>query len=67
MCPSTAEPGGQWLAAVTQAAVVKAIMLRALRAPRETVWDVDVLPCPLTELHATPQIWRLTRLARRHP
>lgn len=55
------------LAAVTHAAVVKAVVVQALRAPLDAVWDIDVLPGSFTELHATPHGWRLTRLSCRQP
>lgn len=49
--------------AVTHAAVVKAMVVHALRAPLEAVWDLDVRPASVTELHATSTGWRLTRLS----
>lgn len=55
------------LAAVTHATVVKAVVVQALRAPLDAVWDVDVLPGSVTELHSTPHGWRLTRLSCRRP
>lgn len=55
------------LAAVTHAAVIKSMVVHALRAPLEAVWDVDVRPASVTELHATPSGWRLTRLACPEP
>lgn len=55
------------LAAVTHAAVIKAMVVHALRAPVEAVWDVDVLPASVTELHATPTGWRVTRLSCGQP
>lgn len=51
------------LAAVTHAAVIKSIVVQALRAPLDAVWDVDVPPGSCTELHAGPGGWRLTRLS----
>jgi broad specificity phosphatase PhoE len=50
------------VAAITHAAVVKAITVQALRAPLEAVWDVDVAPGSVTELHATPAGWRVVRV-----
>ncbi len=50
------------LAAITHAAVVKAMVVQALRAPLEAVWDVDVAPGSSTELHATPTGWRVVRV-----
>lgn len=55
------------LAAVTHAAVIKAMVVHALKAPLEAVWDVDVRPASVTELHATAGGWRLTRLSCRQP
>lgn len=55
------------LAAVTHAAVIKVMVVHALRAPVEAVWDVDVLPASVTELHAISTGWRLTRLSCRQP
>lgn len=55
------------LAAVTHAALIKAMVVHALRAPVEAVWDVDVRPASVTELHSTPTGWRLTRLSCRQP
>jgi broad specificity phosphatase PhoE len=55
------------LAAVTHAAVIKAMVVQALHAPTEAVWDVDVPPASVTELHATSTGWRLTRLSCRQP
>jgi broad specificity phosphatase PhoE len=50
------------LVAVTHAAVIKAAVVHALRAPIGAVWDLDVAPASLTELHATPTGWRVTRV-----
>lgn len=50
-------------AAVTHAAVIKAMVVHALRAPMDAVWDLDVRPASVTELHATATGWRLTRLS----
>lgn len=55
------------LVAVTHAALIKALVVQALNAPLVAVWDIDVLPGSVTELHATPQGWRLTRLSCRQP
>ena len=51
------------LAAVTHAAVIKSMVVHALGAPVQAVWDVDVRPATVTELHAHSTGWRLTRLA----
>lgn len=55
------------LAAVTHAAVIKVMVVQALRAPLQAVWDVDVPPASVTELHATASGWRLTRLSCPQP
>ena len=55
------------LAAVTHAAVIKTMVVHALRAPVQAVWDVDVTPGSISELHATASGWRLTRLSCRQP
>lgn len=47
------------LAAVTHAAVVRAAVLLALRAPVEAAWDLDVRPGSGTELHSTTTGWRV--------
>jgi broad specificity phosphatase PhoE len=51
------------VAAVTHAAVVKTMVVQALRAPLDAVWDVDVAPGSLTELHATSAGWRVVRVS----
>jgi broad specificity phosphatase PhoE len=50
------------LVGVTHAAVIKAAVVHALRAPIDAVWDLDVAPASLTELHATPTGWRVARV-----
>lgn len=40
--------------AITHGAVVKAMVVHALRAPVEAAWDVDVAPGSMTELHTAP-------------
>jgi broad specificity phosphatase PhoE len=50
------------VAAITHAAVIKAVIVHALRAPLAGVWDVDVAPGSFTELHATPAGWRVVRV-----
>lgn len=50
------------IAAVTHAAVIKAMVVLALRAPLEAVWDVDISPGSFTELHAAPGGWRVVRV-----
>lgn len=55
------------LAAVTHAAVIKAMVVHALGAPLQAVWDIDVRPASVTELHASSTGWRLTRLSCRQP
>ena len=48
--------------AITHAAVIKAMVVHALRAPVEAAWDVDVSPGSMTELHATSGGWRVVRV-----
>lgn len=55
------------LAAVTHAAVIKAMVVHALRAPVEAVWDIDVRPASVTELHHHRSGWRVTRMSCRRP
>lgn len=50
------------LVAVTHAAVVKAAVVCALRAPVTAVWDIDVHPGSATELHVTSTGWRVVRV-----
>jgi broad specificity phosphatase PhoE len=50
------------VAAITHAAVIKAMVVHALRAPVDAVWDVDVAPGSLTELHVAAVGWRLVRV-----
>ncbi len=47
------------VAAVTHAAVIKAAVVHALRAPIEAMWQLDVAPASRTELHATRAGWRV--------
>ncbi len=54
------------VAVVTHAAVIKAAVVHALRAPIEAMWHLDVAPASLTELHAIPPGgWRVTRVGCR--
>lgn len=50
------------VAAVTHAAVIKAMVVHALRAPLDAVWDVDIAAGSFSELHATPVGWRVVRV-----
>ncbi len=50
------------LVAVTHAAVIRAAVLSALRAPAGSAWDLDVAPASMTELHSTPTGWRVVRV-----
>lgn len=50
------------LAAVTHGAMIKAAVVRALRAPAEAVWDIDVRPGSVTEMHATTTGWRVVQV-----
>lgn len=55
---------GRW-AAVTHAAVIRAAVLHALRAPAGAAWDLDVAPGSVTELHSTAGGWRVVRVGCR--
>ena len=59
---ATWQPRSGRLVAVTHAALIKAAVVVALRAPADAAWDVDVAPGSQTELHATPTGWRLVRV-----
>ena len=50
------------IAAITHAAVIKAMVVQALRAPLEAVWDLDIAPGAFTEMHATAAGWRVVRV-----
>lgn len=50
------------LVAVTHAAVVKAAVAFAMGAPPSSCWSVDVAPGSVTELHSTPDGWRVARV-----
>lgn len=50
------------LVAVTHAAVIKSAVVQALRAPLDAVWDVDVAPASVTELHLRPGAVRVVRV-----
>lgn len=50
--------------AVTHAAVIKLVVVQALRAPLTAVWDLDVAPASVTELHRSPTGWRVMSLNR---
>ncbi len=56
------QPPGR-TAAITHAAIIKVAAVCALRAPLDATLDVDVVPGSVTELHATPAGWGLTRLS----
>ena len=49
------------VAVVTHAAVIKAAVVHALRAPGEAMWNLDIAPASFTELHSTASGWRITR------
>ena len=55
------------LAAVTNAAVIKSMVVQVLRAPVQAVWDVDLTPASIAEVHATASGWWLTRLSCDQP
>jgi broad specificity phosphatase PhoE len=53
------------LVAITHAGVVRAALVRALDAPVEAFWRLDVGPLSVTELHAHDGRWTVTRV--NHP
>lgn len=53
-------PDGRTIA-VTHAGPVRAAVLRALDAPLDAFWRVDVTPLSITELHGRDDGWRLVR------
>lgn len=50
------------VAAVTHGAVIKSAVAHALHAPVTAVWDLDVAPGSVTELHSNGAGWRVTRV-----
>ena len=50
------------IVAVTHAAVIRLAVLQALGAPVQAAWQLDISPGSLTELHATPDGWRVARV-----
>jgi broad specificity phosphatase PhoE len=48
--------------AVMAGAVVRAAVVRALDAPAEALWRLDVSPASVTELHARDGRWTVTRV-----
>jgi broad specificity phosphatase PhoE len=48
--------------AITHGGVVKAALVRALGAPLEAFWRIDVAPLAITELHAHDGRWTVTRV-----
>jgi broad specificity phosphatase PhoE len=48
--------------AITHGGVVKAALVRALDAPIDSFWRVDVTPLAITELHAHDGRWTVTRV-----
>ncbi len=62
---------GRWhgnpgrLVAVTHGAVIQCAVAHALRMPLLSVWDLDVSPGSLTELHARAGGWRVSRVNAR--
>lgn len=53
--------------AVTHAAVIRAVMINALRADRLSFWRIDVAPLSVSELHATGERWSVCSLNRAAP
>jgi broad specificity phosphatase PhoE len=56
-----AEGGGRTIA-VTHGGVVKAAVVRALGAPIDAFWRIDVAPLRVTELHAHDGRWTVASL-----
>lgn len=50
------------LAAMTHAAVIRAVLVSVLRAPAEAFWDLDIAPRSVTEIHSSGAGWRVTRV-----
>jgi broad specificity phosphatase PhoE len=48
--------------AITHGGVVKAALVRALGAPLQAFWRIDVAPLAITELHAHDGRWTVTRV-----
>jgi broad specificity phosphatase PhoE len=48
--------------AITHGGVVKACVVRALGAPLDAFWRIDVAPLSVTELHAHDGRWTVTRM-----
>jgi broad specificity phosphatase PhoE len=48
--------------AVTHAGVVRAALVRALGAPVDAFWRIDIAPLAVTELHAHDGRWTVTRV-----
>lgn len=57
-----AAKAGATTVAVTSGGFVKAAVLEILGLPATAVWQVDVAPASITELHLTLDRWRLVRL-----
>ena len=55
------ESGGTTVA-FTHGGFVKAAVLEVLKLPASSVWQIDVAPASITELHCTFDRWRLVRL-----
>lgn len=54
--------GDGCVVAITHGGVVKAAVVRALDAPLEAFWRIDVAPLAITELHAHDGRWTVTRV-----
>jgi broad specificity phosphatase PhoE len=50
--------------AVTHGAVIKAAVALALHAPLAAIWDLDVHPASVTELHPRADGWRVAHVNR---
>lgn len=52
--------------AVAPAAVIRAAVVRALDAPPESMWKIDIAPASVSELHAQSRHWSVTRINDKH-
>lgn len=57
-----AAAAGGTTVAFTHGGFVKAAVVQILGLPAAAVWQIDVAPASITELHRTLDRWRLTRL-----
>jgi len=48
--------------AIAHGGFIKAALLEVLQLPSFALWQLDVAPCSVTELHPGPASWRIVRL-----